>query len=176
MTDKYNFLELATKRYSVRSFLDKPVEKEVLDVILQAGHVAPTGCNMQPQRILVINTPASVEKLRKCTKCHFNAPTALLVCYEKDGCWTRKYDGQTSGVIDASIVTDHMMLQAASLGVGTTWVMHFNPQLMREEFNIPQNIEPVALLVMGYPSPEAAPYPQHSTFKPAENLILYDTF
>lgn len=176
MNDKYNFLELAKERYSVRKFVDKPVEKEVLDVILQAGHVAPTGCNMQPQRILVINTPTSIEKLRKCTKCHFNAPTALLVCYEKDDCWTRKYDGQTSGVIDASIVTDHMMLQAASLGVGTTWVMHFNPQLMREEFNIPQNIEPVALLVMGYPSPDATPYPQHSAFKPAENLISYDTF
>ena len=176
MTDKYNFLELAKERYSVRKFVDKPVEKEVLDVILQAGHVAPTGCNMQPQRILVINTPTSIEKLRKCTKCHFNAPTALLVCYEKDDCWTRKYDGQTSGVIDASIVTDHMMLQAASLGVGTTWVMHFNPQLMREEFNIPQNIEPVALLVMGYPSPDATPYPQHSAFKPAENLIFYDKF
>lgn len=176
MNDKYNFLELAKERYSVRKFVDKPVGKEVLDVILQAGHVAPTGCNMQPQRILVINTPTSIEKLRKCTKCHFNAPTALLVCYEKDDCWTRKYDGQTSGVIDASIVTDHMMLQAASLGVGTTWVMHFNPQLIKKEFNIPQNIEPVALLVMGYPSPDATPYPQHSAFKSAENLIFYDKF
>ena len=170
------FNKLITDRYSVRKFEQKHLPQEVIDKILQAGHKAPTGCNYQPQRILVLNSDESISKLRECTKCHFNAPTALLVCYEKDGCWTRKYDGQTSGVIDASIVTDHMMLQAASLGVGTTWVMHFNPQLMREEFNIPQNIEPVALLVMGYPSPDATPYPQHSTFKPAENLISYDTF
>ena len=176
MNDKYNFLELAKERYSVRKFVDKPVEKEVLDVILQAGHVAPTGCNMQPQRILVINTPTSIEKLRKCTKCHFNAPTALLVCYEKDDCWTRKYDGQTSGVIDASIVTDHMMLQAASMGVGTTWVMHFNPSAMREKFNIPENIIPEALLVMGYPSENAEPSPRHSDFRSLDEVVVYGSF
>lgn len=176
MVDKYNFLELAKERYSVRSFLDKPLEKDVLNMILKAGCLAPTGCNMQPQRILVINTKDSIEKLRKCTKCHFNAPSALLICYEKNGCWVRKYDGQTSGAIDASIVTTQMMLEAASLGIGTTWVMHFNPQLIREEFNVPQDVEPVALLVMGYPSPDAQPYPAHSEFKPEEQLIFYDTF
>lgn len=176
MVDKYNFLELAKERYSVRSFLDMPLDDKALDMILNAGYVAPTGCNMQPQRILVINTKASIEKLRKCTKCHFNAPTALLICYEKNGCWVRKYDGQTSGVIDASIVTTHMMLEAASLGIGTTWVMHFNPQLIKEEFNVSQDIEPVALLVMGYPSPDAKPYPGHSEFKPKEKMVFFDTF
>lgn len=53
--------------------------------------------------------------------------------------------------MDASIVTTHMMLEAIELGLSTTWVMHFKPDAMREEFNIPDNIEPIALLVMGYP-------------------------
>ena len=54
-----------------------------------------------------MNSDEAVEKLKKCTKCHFNAPTAMLICYNKDECWTRKYDGKTCGVADACIVTTH---------------------------------------------------------------------
>ena len=111
-----DFLNLAAQRYSVRKFTDKPVGREVLDQILKAGYLAPTACNLQPQRILVINQQESLEKLRRCTPCHFDAPAALLVCYEKDACWKRKYDGKDSGDIDASIVTTHMMLEAQELG------------------------------------------------------------
>ena len=70
----------------------------------------------------------------------------FFVCYNKNECWTRRYDNENCGAIDASIVTTHMMLQAWELGVGSTWVMHFNPFKMREAFEIPENVEPVALL------------------------------
>ncbi|WP_368293120.1 nitroreductase family protein [Dehalobacter sp. TBBPA1] len=83
---------------------------------------------------------------------------------------------ETSGVIDASIVTTHMMLEATTLGVGTTWVMYFIPEAVREEFAIPDNIEPVALLVMGYPAPAAKPFPGHSEFKPIEDVVSYNKF
>lgn len=152
-----DFLTFAAARYSVRNFQPQHLPREIIDQILQAGHIAPTGCNYQPQRILVLNSDASAEKLKSCTKCHFNAPCAMLVCYDTTECWQRKYDGQTSGVIDASIVTTHMMLQAHALGIGATWVMHFDPFAMRTAFHIPENVEPVALLVMGYPAPDAAP-------------------
>lgn len=171
-----DFLNLAAQRYSVRKFTDKPVGREVLDQILKAGYLAPTACNLQPQRILVINQQKSLEKLRRCTPCHFDAPAALLVCYEKDACWKRKYDGKDSGDIDASIVTTHMMLEAANLGIGTTWVMHFDPEKIKAEFVIPDTMETVALLVMGYPSPDAAPFPSHSEFKPMDQLIFYNQF
>ncbi|MCI9273934.1 MAG: nitroreductase [Clostridiales bacterium] len=176
MENQIDFLALASQRYSVRSFLPQPIEKEALNRILQAGHLAPTACNLQPQRILVVDSPESVAKLRKCTKCHFDAPAALLVCYEKEKCWKRRYDGASSGVIDASIVATHMMLEAAALGVGTTWVMYFDPQAVREEFQIPETIEPVALLVMGYPSKEAKPYPGHSEFRSLEEVVVYHQF
>ena len=171
-----DFLTLATDRYSVRKFENKHLEKEIIDKILSAGHVAPTGCNYQPQRILVINTDESTEKLKKCTKCHFNAPTAMLICYNKDESWVRKYDGALSAPVDASIVTTHMMLMAHSIGVGSTWVMHFDPFAMREEFNIPQNYEPTALLVMGYPADDAEPLNLHSEFRPIEEVVSYEKF
>lgn len=171
-----DFFELAAERYSVRKFKNEHLPKEVMDKILSVGHLAPTGCNIQPQRILVLNTDESLAKLKKCTKCHFDAPTAMLVCYNKDECWTRKYDGKTSGVSDACIVATHLMLGAFELGVGSTWVMHFDPVAMRETFCIPSNIEPVALLVMGYPADDAKPADFHSSFRDMKELVVYDSF
>lgn len=170
------FAELAEKRYSVRKFTDKHLEPDVIEKILKVGHLAPTGCNNQPQRILVMNTDESIAKLRNCTISHFNAPTAMLICYNKDEVWTRKYDGKTCGVADACIVTTHMMLAATELGVGTTWVMHFDPFAMRETFAIPDNVEPVALLIMGYPAPDAEPLHLHNEFRPLDEVVKYDTF
>lgn len=69
-----------------------------------------------------------------------------------------------------------MMLEAAALGVGTTWVMYFILEAVREEFGIPERIEPVALLVMGYPAKDAAPSPSHSDKKPEQELIFYQLF
>ena len=69
-----------------------------------------------------------------------------------------------------------MMLMAHSIGVGSTWVMHFDPFAMRETFNIPENFEPVALLVMGYPADDAAPINLHSEFRPLDEIVSYDTF
>lgn len=171
-----DFLKLAEERYSVRSFQDKKLPDDVIDKIIKAGHLAPTGCNYQPQRILVINSDESIEKLRKCTKCHFFAPTAMLVCYNKGECWERKYDGATCEIIDASIVTTHMMLEAHSIGVGCTWVMHFDPGAMKKAFNIPDNYEAVALLVMGYPAEDAKPLPLHSQYRPVEEVVFYESF
>lgn len=169
-----DFLELAEKRYSVRKFEDRPVDPEQIDKILQAGHLAPTACNRQPQRILVVNSEEAVKKLRKCTECHFNAPAAMLVCYDKSECWVRNRDGKNSGEIDASIVATHMMLEAAELGIGTTWVMNFIPEAVRCEFELPDNIEPVALLVMGYPAEDVKPSPMHAKSRPAEELVVYN--
>ena len=171
-----DFLTLAADRYSVRKFKDIPVETEIINKILKAGHLAPTGCNYQPQKILVINTKESLENLKGCTKCHFNAPLAMLICYDKNECWERKYDGALSRQTDASIVTTHMMLQAHELGVGSCWIMHFNPFAMREIFNIPENYEMAALLVMGYPSEDSEPIQMHSTFRPEDEIVFYESF
>ena len=74
------FLQLAKEqRYSVRKFKDQPVEKEKLDLILEAGRIAPTACNYQPQRILVIEDTDALQKLKQCTSCHFDAPLALMI-------------------------------------------------------------------------------------------------
>ena len=170
------FEKLIADRYSVRKFKPEHLSKEVIDKILAAGHLAPTGCNFQPQRILVLNTDESLEKLKKCTKCHFNAPTAMLICHNKDESWRRRSNGELSSYVDAAIVTTHMMLAAHDLGVGNCWVMAFEPEAMRENYNIPENIDPVALLVMGYPADDATPLDMHYKFRPIEEVVVYEKF
>ena len=147
-----------------------------MEKILEAGHKAPTGCNFQPQRILVLNSDKSVNKLKECTKCHFNAPAAFLVCHNSEESWKRVYDGALSSPVDAVIVATHMMLAAHNEGVGCCWVMHFNPEAMRNAYNIPANIEPVALLVMGYPEDDVKPLDMHFKTRPMDETVFYDSF
>lgn len=170
------FEKVIKERYSVRKFKEEKIDKETIDKILEAGLLAPTGKNNQPHKILVINSEEALNKLKECSKCHFDAPLAFLICYNKDECWQRPYDGELSGVIDASIVTTHLMLQAKNLGIGSCWVMHFDPFKMREAFNIPENIIPTALLVMGEPDSDSEPSERHLLSKPIEDIVLYDTF
>ena len=170
------FQKLIADRYSVRQFKPKHLKQEDIDSILSAACLAPTGCNYQPQRILVLNTEKDMQKLSSCTKCHFNAPAAMLVCYNKEESWTRKYDGALSAPVDAGIVATHIILAAHDLGIGACWVMHFDPFKMREEFNIPQNIEPLALIVMGIPDDDAKPLNLHYETRPIEDIVFYDEF
>lgn len=170
------FDKIISERYSVRKFEEKHLEKEVVDKILAAGHLAPTGCNFQPQRIVVLNTDESIEKLKLCTRSHFGAKCAFLVCYNKEETWKRPYDGALSAPVDASIVTTFMMLKAQDLGIGTCWVMHFDPFKIKETFNLPENVEPCALLIMGYPHKDAAPIEMHFKNRPMDEVVFYDSF
>lgn len=155
------FLELARERYSVRSFKNQTVEPQKLVQILEAGRIAPTACNNQPQRIKVISNPVDLAKVDECTSCRFSAPAVFLICYDKSASWKRKYDNADSGDIDAAIVTTHMMLEAQELGLGTCWVMYFDPAKTSELFELPENIVPVAFLPIGYPAEDCKPNDRH---------------
>ncbi len=167
------FLELAANRYSLRRFSSKPVEQEVLDMVLEAGRRAPTACNNQPQSILVLQSPDALEKLKKCTPCHFDAPMALLICYDKNRSWTRPFDSKNHGDIDASIVCAHMMLEAAELGLGSTWVCYYDPEAIIREFALPENIIPSSLLPLGYAADGAEPAPMHAQRKPLNDIVRF---
>lgn len=143
------FSELAKKRYSVRSYNGKKVEKEKLEKILEAAHVAPTAANLQPVRLLVIQQAEGLEKLSKAANI-YHVPLAIVVCADHDKAWVRPFDKKQTCDIDASILTDHMMLQASDLGLGSVWICYFKPDILREEFCIPKNLEPVNILAVGY--------------------------
>lgn len=167
-----DFLKLAQDRFSVLEYEPVPVEQEKIDRIIQAALAAPTACNFQPQRILVINDDAMRQKLQRVVPSKYYVPLAFLVGYEKEKCWVRPMDQKPSGEIDASIVATHMLLEMTELGLGSIWVMYWDPDRMREAFSLPPSMEPVALLIAGYKSDKAAPRKGHLTSKRAEDILI----
>ena len=106
-----NFIELAKKRCSVRKYTDQPVEAEKLEKILEAAHVAPTAANRQPVHLIAVQSKEGLSGVGRAANI-YNAPLAIIVCADRDKAWVRPYDSKQVGDIDASILTDHMMLQA----------------------------------------------------------------
>ena len=101
----------------------------------------------------------------------------LVVCADHSQAWKRSYDGKQSTDIDASIVTDHMMLEATELGLGSVWICAFRPDIIREEFSLPDALEPVNLLALGYAAGETASSDRHAqTRKPLKETVVYDSF
>jgi nitroreductase len=88
----------------------------------------------------------------------------------------RPFDGEHSGWVDASIVTTHLMLQAADIGLGSTWVMYFDAEKVRAAFNLPQNIVPVALLPLGCPAEGAVPADRHNDRLSRDKLVFFDNY
>ena len=167
-----SFFELAKNRYSVRSFKNEPISQEHMALILEAGRIAPTACNNQPQKIYIAKSEESRKKLASVCRCTFDAPVILVVCYDRTRDWKNKLQpGLESGETDAAIVCTHMMLQAADLGIGTCWVGYFSPTTVAEVLELPENITVSALLPMGYPAEDAQPLPLHSQFRDMGDMV-----
>ena len=134
-----DFMTIAKQRCSVRSYTDRQVEQEKLEKILEAAHVAPTAANLQPVRLIAVQSEEGLAKVGKAADI-YGAPLAIIVCADHDKAWVRPFDRKQTGDIDASILTDHMMLQATELGLGTVWVCYFKPDVLSEQFELPANL------------------------------------
>lgn len=166
-----DFLELAKKRYSVRDYDTRDVADDDVKKILEAGRVAPTGANRQPHKVYVVKGNA-MERLGKHTNLH-GAKMALIVCSDHSKAWVRSYDKKDMCDIDASIVTTHMMLEATSLGIGSLWICSFDPKGVHEEFQMPEELEPINILCLGYAAGEAASPNRHDTMrKPLSEMVI----
>lgn len=193
-----DFMDISKMRVTVRQFDPKPVETEKIEKILEAGRWSPTAVNYQPQRILVLNTPENLEKVREfCTfgydkkyadlarECddqkhghnvyYYGAPLVLFVCYDRTACWQHPQSGENSGATDATIVATHMMLEAASIGLGTVWISYFDAEKARKMLELPENWEPLCMLYIGYPAADFQPNP-HMTGKrfPLEHTCFWN--
>lgn len=166
-----NLLNLITARFATRRYLPRAVEAEKLQTILEAGRLAPTGANAQPQRIVVVQSAEGLAKLSEAANI-YHAPLALIVCAETAKSWMRPYDGKNIADIDASIVTDHMMLTAAEQGLGSVWICHFKPDVIKAAFGLPDGVEPVNILALGYSDTE----PPAKNRKEAAATIFYESF
>lgn len=170
-----SFADLASSRYSERRFAPTPVEPEKLEAILEAGRLAPTAKNRQPERILVVQSEEGLAKMDLCTKCRFDAPLVLVLAYDMTAA-SRHPDVADFGVVDLSIVGTHLMLAAAELGVHSCWVGLIDPSEIRRQFDVPSEYRIVSVMPMGYPSERSHPASLHEHRKPLDQLFFHERY
>ncbi len=156
-----DFLELAARRYSCRNYTDEPVADADLERILQAAHLAPSACNLQPFHLYVARGEA-LSRMQGVGRLH-GAPLAIIVCTDENSGWRRRHDGTSFVLVDAAIIADHMILEATALGLGTCWIGAFKPQLTKEVLAIPDPWYPQLIVLAGHANEEWGDPKRHET-------------
>lgn len=169
------FLELAKQRYSCRNYEDRPVEQEKLELVLEAGRVAPSAVNFQPWHFYVIRDAGKLERAHAVYHREWfrTAPCVIVICGDHEHSWKRKADGKDHCDIDVAITADHMTLQATELGLATCWICNFDPLAGRELLQLPDHLEPVVILSLGYPLDEVYPERHAEKRKPLSQIVSY---
>jgi nitroreductase len=147
-----NFLELAKLRYSCRSYSPEPLEEHKLMYVLEAGRVAPSAANFQPWEVIVLQSGPMLELIHPVypREWFMKAPVVIVICGDHSQSWKRA-DGKDHCDIDIAIITDHMTLAAAEAGLGTCWICNFNAQLCKSILQLPEHLDPMVILSLGYP-------------------------
>lgn len=133
-----DYTELIRNRESIRNYdPERPVPEQVLKKILEAGRLAPSACNNQPWKFLVISSPGMLKKVRAAYPRDWfcDAPNVLIVLGLKDKAWKRGFDGYNSLETDVTIAMTQMILAAENEDVGTCWIANYNPELLKEAIN-----------------------------------------
>ncbi len=167
--DNMEFEEVITKRESVRKFDGKKPSKEQLNKILEAGRLAPTAMNKQPQRVFVLDSDEALKKMDKVTSFRYGAKQALLICVDTEVEVTLQ--GESHPEIDGAIVATHMLLEAFNVGVDTVWLGIFNGKDVKKEFNLSDNLLPICFIDLGFRASDYLGNPMHNKRNPIEDMV-----
>ena len=130
-----NFLQLCQQRFSLRAYKSEKVPAEVIDYIMECVRMAPSAVNKQPWRFRLLTSAEDLCKAQQCYNRSWfaTAPACFLVCRHRNEEWVRSADGKPHGDIDVAIAITHLALAATEQG-------------------LPAELEPVALVPIGYPA------------------------
>lgn len=159
-----DFLDLVRTRQSVRSYdPDRPVEKEKIDRCLEALRLAPSACNAQPWKIILIDDPELKEKIAKAAASYvlgFNkfarqAPVLAVVVREEPNLTSKLgtiLKNKPYTLMDIGIAVEHFCLQATSEGLGTCIMGWFDEPEVKKLLGIPRNKRAELIIAIGYPA------------------------
>jgi nitroreductase len=151
-----NVFDAIRNRRSVRSYLDKSIEEEKLNAVLEAGRLAPSASNRQEWRFVVVEDRDVRRKIAEAANGQSfvgEAPVVIVACAVTD-CHVMSC-GQLSYPIDVAITLDHISLAAVEYGLGTCWIGAFNEGKVKEILGIPEEVRVVELMPIGYPATQA---------------------
>ncbi|MCB2221691.1 MAG: nitroreductase family protein [Bacteroidetes bacterium] len=148
-----SFLDLAKSRFSVRKYKSDPVSEEDLRYVLEAGRIAPSAVNYQPWKFLVIRDKKNLALVHTLYHREWfrSAPIVIILVADHSQSWKRT-EGKDHADIDIAIAADHMTLAATDRGLGTCWVCNFDRDKTIRAFNLPDHLEPVVFLPLGFPN------------------------
>jgi len=180
-----NFIELITKRQSVRKYSDKAVEKEKIELCIEAARIAPSASNSQPWKFIVVDKPelknkvanATFSKLVSFNKFALEAPIIIAIVLEKPRLITQvggALKKKEFPLIDLGITAEHFCLQAAEVGLGTCMLGWFNHKKIKNLLNIPKGKTIGLIITLGYALEE---YTQRQKIRKETNIIMnYNTY
>ncbi len=171
------FIDLAKRRYSSRKYVDKPVEKELLLKVLEAGRVAPSAKNNQPWHFVVITQEESLKEISACYGRSWlqAAKCIIVVCGDHREAW-RRADGKSHTDVDVAIAIDHMTLAATDLGLSTCWICKFDVLKCANYMELPEGVEPIALIPVAYPADETDENRHEKLRKPLDEIVHWEKF
>jgi len=142
-----DIFETIKKRKSVRSYASTPVPEEVLIKVLDAARLAPSAGNIQPWHFIIVKDEDKRARIAKdCRYGRFlsKSPVVIVACGDKKASphWY---------AVDTAIALEHLVLAATALGLGTCWIGSFNQEEIRKMLKLPEKLEVVALIALGYP-------------------------
>lgn len=149
------FSEIVRQRYSCRKYSPQPVSRQTVLDILEAARLAPSACNKQPWKFVVAEAGLPLHKA--VTEAYdrpwvAEAPTFIIACGLHEQAWHRA-DGKDHTDIDVAIAVEHICLAATALGLATCWICNFDKNLISTALQLAQNVEPIAIIPLGFPSP-----------------------
>jgi nitroreductase len=170
-----DFLDLAQRRYSCRKYDSRKVDPAQLALVMEAGRIAPSACNYQPWYFIVVENPDNLAKVKNCYAKSWleSAPMLIVICGDHSRSWKRD-DGKDHCDIDIAIAVDHMTLAASSLGLATCWVCKFDAVACSKLLGLPDHIEPMVLLPIGYPADFTDPGRHASLRKTIEEFVRFE--
>lgn len=152
-----DFLDLARRRYSVRAYDPRPVSDEEVNLVMEAARLAPTACNRQPFRFLVVRKREMLSKLCSSYRGAWlaQAPCILVAIALPGEAWIRRQDRKNHAEIDLAIAVDHLTLAATDIGLGTCWICAFDAPSVSAILELSGDEVPVALVSLGEPADTA---------------------
>jgi nitroreductase len=169
-----NFHDLAESRKSMRGYdAHRPVPREILERVLDAGRLAPSAKNLQPWQFLLISSPEMLAKIRPSYERDWfqEAPHILVVTGDRQAAWVRASDGWNSLETDLAIAMDHLVLAAHAEGLATCWICAFDPVMLREALGLKPSEAIFAITPLGYASADALTRPKSR--KALDEVVRY---
>ncbi|HEX2969283.1 MAG TPA: nitroreductase family protein [Bacteroidales bacterium] len=183
MIEGEKFLELIRSRQSHRKYSDQPVEKEKMQRILEAGRIAPSACNAQPWKFVVVDKPELLNELSDAASARLlgmnafviQAPLQIIVVRENPN-FTSKIGGQIKNkdysLIDIGIACQSMCLQAEAEGLGSCMIGWFDEDRVKKLLNIPKSKRVELIITIGY----SLSTQREKRRKPPEETISFNRY